>query len=185
MRVTAIDFETANASAASICSVGISVLQEGVIADEYYSLIRPEENVSHFNRMNIMVHGIRPADVREAPDFRQVYREILPYFEDTVVCAHNAGFDMGCLKAACINCGLPVPHLRYFDTVRLARKLFPRLEHHRLDDVCEHIGFELNHHNAASDAEGCLMIALQAMNLTGVYDIEEMLAQCGIRLYSL
>ena len=185
MKVTAIDFETANNSAASICSVGISVLEDGCAEPVYYSLIKPEHNVRKFNYWNIRVHGIRPADVADAPDFRQVYQEILPYFEDAVVCAHNAKFDMGCLKAACRNCGLPVPSIRFFDTLAMSRIMFPDMEHHRLDDMCACLNVDLDHHNAASDAYGCLMIVLQTMNLTGIYEIEDLLQHMGVSLTSL
>ena len=38
----AIDFETANEQRTSVCSVGVVVVRGGVIADRFYSLIRPE-----------------------------------------------------------------------------------------------------------------------------------------------
>ena len=185
MNITAIDFETANNHPASICSVGTAVMEDGVIEEKYYSLIRPEANVSRFLPWNIQIHGIRPADVADAPDFRQVYKELLPLFDNALIAAHNARFDMGCLRAACLNCGLPVPVIRYFDTVELSRKVFPQLPHHRLNDMCGHLHIELDHHNALSDAYGCLMIAVQVMNLTGIYDPEEMLKACNTRIYTL
>lgn len=185
MIVTAIDFETANNNPASVCSVGLSVLEEGCPEEAYYSLICPEGNVSRFLPINIRIHGIRPEDTAGAPDFPAVYRAMKPYFEDAIICAHNAPFDMGCLKAACLNCGIPVPHLRYFDTVSLSRKLFPAMAHHRLNDMCDYLNIELDHHNAASDAYGCLMIVVQAMNLTGIYDVEVLLHELGVRIHEL
>jgi len=175
MKITAIDFETANNKPASVCSVGLSVLEDGCIEEAYYSLIHPEHNVSWFSPHNIMIHGIRKEDTADAPEFASVYREMKPFLEDGIVCAHNAAFDMGCLKAACINCGLPVPYLRYFDTLALSRSMYPGLRHHRLNDMCDYLNIELEHHNAASDAYGCLMIVLQTMNLTGIYEIEDLL----------
>lgn len=184
-KVAAIDFETANGSPASICSVGISVLEDGCPEEVYESLIRPEKNVRWFSRMNIRVHGIQSQDVEDAPDFAQVYKEIVPLLEDSVVAAHNARFDMGCLKASCLNCGLPVPRVSYFDTVELSRRVFPNLAHHRLNDVCDYLHVELDHHKAGSDAYGCLMIVANIMNLAGIYDINELLEQCSTRIYHL
>ena len=155
MRVTAIDFETANSSPASVCAVGLSVLEDGLIEPVLETLIRPEKNVSAFYYGNIRIHGIRPQDVVHAPDYAQVYKEI------------------------------PVPSLRYFDTVELGRNVFPGLEHHRLNDLCEYLDIELDHHRAGSDAYGCLMIVARVMTLTGIYDIEEMLSQCRTRIYTL
>lgn len=184
-RIAAIDFETANGNAASVCAVGISVMEDGAVEDKYYSLIRPEENVSYFHPGNIMIHGIRPEDVKDAPRYPEVFRHMMKELDGALVCAHNAGFDMKCLRTACLNCGIPVPQLRYFDTVRLSKKLFPSLEHHRLNDMCDYLGVDLDHHNALSDSYGCLMIVAHAMNLTGIYDAEEMLAGCGIPVIEL
>ena len=185
MRVTAIDFETANNNPASVCSVGISVLEDGCPEEAFYSLIRPQANVSRFLRGNIMIHGIRPEDTADAPDFTSVFRDMKPFFEDALVCAHNAPFDISCLKATCLNCGIPVPHLRYFDTVALSRRMFPAMDHHRLNDMCSYLNIELDHHNAASDAYGCLMIVVQTMNLTGIYEIEDLLKTLNVPVRSL
>ena len=38
----AIDFETANEQRTSVCSVGVVIVRDGEIVDNYYSLIRPE-----------------------------------------------------------------------------------------------------------------------------------------------
>ena len=48
-KIVAIDFETANNQMSSVCSVGIAVMEDGVVIDHYYSLIKPEENVSYFS----------------------------------------------------------------------------------------------------------------------------------------
>ena len=40
----AIDFETANASRSSVCSVGLVIVRDGIITDKIYELIKPEPN---------------------------------------------------------------------------------------------------------------------------------------------
>lgn len=185
MKVTAIDFETANSSPASVCSVGISVMEDGAVEEKYYSLIRPEANVSQFSPFNVRIHGIHPEDVQDAPEFSDIYHDLRELFDDSVICAHNARFDMTCLKQTCLNTGKPVPYLEYFDTVELSRKVFPHLKHHRLDDMCDYLGIDLNHHNALSDSYGCLMIVADVMNLTGIYEIKDLLKACGAALHEL
>lgn len=44
MTFTAIDFETATGHPESACAVGIVMVEEGVIVDEYYTLIQPPNN---------------------------------------------------------------------------------------------------------------------------------------------
>jgi len=186
MKITAIDFETANGNPASVCAVGLSVMEDGAVEEEaYYSLIRPEENVFYFSPFNTGIHGIHARDVLDSPDFPDVYHHMKPFLEDALVVAHNARFDMGCLQAACDNCGIEAPALRYFDTVELSRHLFPEMPHHRLDDMCTKLNIELNHHHAGSDALGCLMIVADAMNRTGIYEPEALLKACHTRIYHL
>lgn len=184
-KIVAIDFETANNQMASVCSVGVAVMEDGVIIDHYYSLIKPEENVSYFSPYNIRVHGITAKDVEAAPAFSEIYRELTGYFEDAVLVAHNARFDMNCLKQTCLNTGKKIPVLEYFDTVELCKRVFSNLKHHRLNDVCDYIGIELDHHNALSDANGCLEIVMAVMNLVGEYDIYQLLERCQTKLYQL
>ena len=61
-KIVAIDFETANNKMASVCSVGIAVMEDGVIIDHYYSLIKPEENVSYFSPYNTNSHQYQSAN---------------------------------------------------------------------------------------------------------------------------
>ena len=50
----AIDFETANEQRTSVCSVGVVIVRDGEIVDNYYSLIRPEpEYYSYWNTREI------------------------------------------------------------------------------------------------------------------------------------
>ena len=185
MNIAAVDFETANEHPASVISIGLSVMEDGMLERKVETLIRPKKSVCYFRRGNTMIHGIHPRDVKDAPEWPQVCEQLEPYFEDCIWAAHNASFDMGCIRAACRIYGMPVPSLRYFDTVELSRKAYPQIPHHRLNDVCDYLHIDLDHHRAGSDAYACLMIVGCTMTLAGIYDIEELLRQCGIRIYEL
>ncbi|MBR3356376.1 MAG: 3'-5' exonuclease [Solobacterium sp.] len=184
-RVTAIDFETANKYPASVCAVGISVMEDGAVGEGYYTLIKVDPSLGPWSRWNIAVHGILPEQTENAPEFRDIYRDLCDRLENGLVCAHNARFDMGCLKAACLQSGRRIPYVRWFDTVELSRKVFPDLSHHRLNDMCDLLSIPLDHHNAASDAEGCILIVANIMELTGIYDIEELLRTYKVRIHEL
>ncbi|MDR1795202.1 MAG: 3'-5' exonuclease [Erysipelotrichaceae bacterium] len=177
MRISSIDFETANQSMTSACSVAIVTMEDGEIIDSYSSLIKPHPSFSHFSSFNIGIHHIFPQDVEEAPEFDQVYIEMLPYLQDHLVIAHNAPFDMEVLKQSCYLYRLPLPDFRYGDTVRLARRCFPYLQNHKLNTVCDYLGIQLQHHDAFSDARGCLLILLNVMNLLETFDIDEVIQQ--------
>jgi len=185
MKIAAVDFETANEHPASIISIGVSVMEDGMLERKVETLIRPKKSVYYFRRGNTMIHGLHAQDVKDAPEWPEVYGQLEPYFEECVWAAHNASFDMGCIRAACRMYDMPVPHLRYLDAVELGRRVYPQSPHHRLNDVCDYLHIDLDHHQAGSDAYACLMIVGCTMTLAGIYDIEELLKQCGIRMYEL
>ena len=96
----AIDFETANERRDSACAVGLAWIEGGRVVRRESRLIRPPQ--LRFSPGNIRVHGILPADVRDAPTFPEVIAEFLPDLSGGLMLAHNAGFDMGVITAACM-----------------------------------------------------------------------------------
>ena len=54
-----------------------------------------------------------------------------------------------------------VPDLPFVDTVKLAKRTW-QLPKNNLNVVSEHLGVELNHHEAESDAHACAQIILHA-----------------------
>ena len=96
----AIDFETANFAQSSVCSVGLVIVKDGEIVDNYYSLIRPIPN--YYNARCSEVNGLHFDDTNDAPEFPDVWSEAVrkvheyfPYIEDGEVpfVAHNKAFD--------------------------------------------------------------------------------------------
>ena len=60
-----------------------------------------------------------------------------------------------------VNSALPMTGLPFLCTVKLARatwNLYPT----KLPDVCRHLGLDLDHHDAASDANACARIVVAA-----------------------
>lgn len=159
----AIDFETANQSRTSICSMGIVVVREGVCAERIYSLVHPEPN--YYSYWNTRVHGLTRADTENAPVFLQVWQEILPRIEGLPLVAHNSPFDEGCLKAMYGLYGMEYPDFDFYCTCRASRRAFGRsLPNHQLQTVAARCGYDLaRHHHALADAEACAAIALKIL----------------------
>lgn len=155
----AIDFETANASRSSVCSVGVVIVRNKKIVKNIYELIRPFPNF--YSYWNTRIHGLNYADTIDANDFPEVWRQIAPEIEGLPLVAHNSPFDEGCLKAVHSVFEMQYPGYQFHCTCRAARKKFPELVNHKLHTVSEHCGFDLkNHHHALADAEACAVIAL-------------------------
>ena len=65
MNVACIDFETANSSPCSACSVGIAVFDgEGDILTRYEQFLLPHKYYRYFDPFNTVIHGIR-ADIHK------------------------------------------------------------------------------------------------------------------------
>lgn len=153
MRWAAIDFETATNSRDSACSLGVVVVEDGTELVRRSWLVRPPGN--RYEARNVEVHGIRPADTEHAPGFAEVWAEALQLIEDRPLVAHNAPFDIGVIRGCCASFDVQPPSHRYLCTVQLSRRTWPELERHRLPIVAAHVGAELDHHDALSDAAAC------------------------------
>ncbi|MHA7181578.1 exonuclease domain-containing protein [Arthrobacter sp. MDB2-24] len=155
LNFTAIDFETANSKRGSVCAVGLAKVRNGVVVDTASWLIRPPHSVSEFAPMNISVHGIRPGDVRTAPEWPESLQRIRAFAGDDRFVAHNAAFDRSVLRGACLESGLAVPDTTFHCSVKLAQRLLD-LDSNRLPHVAKALGLgAFQHHDAGSDAEIC------------------------------
>ena len=159
----AIDFETANTSRSSVCSVGIVIVREGVITDKIYELIKPEPN--YYNYRCTMVHGLTSEHTENSPVFPEVWNYIASKIEGLPLVAHNSSFDSSCLRAVFKTYRMDYPEYEFHCTLKASRKLFRDLiPNHRLNTVAMHCGFNLtNHHHALADAEACAVIALKTL----------------------
>lgn len=157
-RFAAIDFETANNSRDSACALGAVIVERGRIVDRLYELIRPPSREFLFTH----VHGLSWDDVKSAQRFDAVWASMVRELAGvSFFAAHNAPFDKGVLRACCDTYGLAAPEQAFVCTVRLARAQWD-IHPTKLPDVCNHLGIDLRHHQADSDAEACARIVIAA-----------------------
>jgi DNA polymerase-3 subunit epsilon len=172
MRVATLDFETANSQRNSACALGVTLIDNGQILETNYWLFKP---IGGFDYMNVQVHGITHADVYNKPNFAESWPEIKNYLGDRLLIAHNAAFDMSVLRKTLESYGIEKPTSKYSCTMRMAKKLWPHHYNHKLDNLCRHFGFQLDHHNAASDALACARIGLELCKDQNVSSFEDLL----------
>jgi len=156
----AIDFETANSSPSSVCSVGVVIVRDGTITEKIYRLIRPEPE--WYSYWNTQIHGLTLEDTASEKVFSDVWKEIALKIEGLPLVAHNSPFDEGCLRAVHRVYQMNYPDYEFHCTCRASRKTFGKLlPNHQLHTVAAYCGFDLtNHHHALADAEACAWIAL-------------------------
>ena len=169
----AIDFETATGRRASVCEAGICVVRDGRIVETRSWLVRPQDNM--YSYWNMQIHGIRPNDTEQSPEFPEVWAEISGYLDECpVLVAHNAAFDISCIRSSLELYGLPKPDVTYYCSLRAARKLYD-FGCNTLDYLCDQ--FEIpygQHHRAGDDAEMCARLFIREVKDAGWPELEEM-----------
>jgi len=141
-------------------AIGITIIENGIIADSFFSLVDPEV---YFDRFNTQLTGISADTVQGAPNFAQLWEQIKSVMESGILVAHNAVFDMSVLKKCLHDYGIEWKNTaKYICTVQAGKKLLPGMSH-SLNVMCDHYGISLDHHKADSDSRACAEILLRYM----------------------
>ncbi|MEG1802524.1 MAG: PolC-type DNA polymerase III [Lachnospiraceae bacterium] len=149
---TVFDFETTGFSPINnkIIEIGAVRVEQGVITSSFSSFVNPEVPIP-FKIEELT--GINDDMLLSAPTIEQILPDFLEFSKETIMVAHNAGFDMSFLNSNCQRMGKSI-EFTVVDTVALARILLPRQARYKLDSVAKHLGITLeNHHRAVDDAK--------------------------------
>lgn len=160
MTFTAIDFETATGYPESACAVGIITVNDGVITEEFYTLIQPPNNEYWYR--NVMVHGIKPVETLHMKTFDDVFPEIRKRLFGRKIVAHNEAFDRNVLSRSMKYYGL------YYDELEIAERWECTCRIYKskgykpanLKYCSERNNITLVHHEALSDARACAKLYL-------------------------
>lgn len=177
----AVDVETANAQRGSICSFGLSVVENAKVVRAENWLTRPPGELDWFDGFNIGLHGITPTMVKDAPPFRERMPQVLEVIGGRPVVAHNAAFDVSAIRQGCDADALDWPELTYGCTLVLSRRILNLLSY-RLPIVCAALDIPLlAHHEAGADANAAALIALELARRQQAASLEELAA--GVQLH--
>lgn len=168
MEYVTIDFETGNPKRHSMCEVGIVTVKDGIIVDEYSSLIRPPDN--HIIPQFTQIHGILPQETMYLEEFPWYFEnEIKRRLEGKLIVAHNQAFDRSVLMRT-------MEHFEYdyFNDLNIQNhhkwectmNLF-KFKHKFLSGalkyLCDDLNIPLNHHKALDDARACAHLYFKHM----------------------
>lgn len=183
MDFVVIDFETANASRDSACALGIVIVKNNKITEEKDWLIRP--NDLDFDPWNSMIHGITEDDVKDKPEFNELWSDIKPYLENQLVIAHNASFDMSVLRHTLDCYNIKYPTFTYSCTRIISKQYYKGLVNYKLNTIAKYLGIEFKHHIACEDAKATAKILIHICEELNISTIEELNEHLGIKLGSL
>lgn len=169
-----VDIETTGTSVYHdrIIEIAIVTVKDGLIANQYCTLINPQTSVSPFITS---MTGITLDALEEAPSFRELCDKIYERLENTLFVAHNARFDYGFIKNEFKNQGMSFS-LKQLCTVKLSRSLFPRFRRHNLDSIIERHSIVCEQrHRALGDTLATYEFYKQAVQTTPPDVMEEII----------
>lgn len=159
-----VDVETACARVSSICQIGIVGFRDGAELFSYETLVDPCDEFSAFN---IQIHGISSDHVTGKPNFGHIHATVAAHLSARITVAHSS-FDKSALAAACrVHDRTPI-ETTWLDSVRVARRAWPDLPSHRLNELTRFLGVRHKHHDALSDARAAGMVIVRAIDHTGI-----------------
>ncbi|MGC5013883.1 DEDD exonuclease domain-containing protein [Streptosporangium sp. DT93] len=172
------DLETTGVSAGehAITEIGAVKVRGGEPLGEFGTLVDPGGPIPPF--ISVLT-GITDGMVAAAPRIEAVLPSFLEFAAGSTLVAHNAGFDMGFLKAACAAHGYPPPGHQVVDTVGLARRLLTRDEapNCKLSTLARIFSHTEPCHRALADARATadvLHALLERAGSFGVHTLEEL-----------
>ena len=116
---------TETAPADAITEIGAVKVRGGVVLGEFATLVDPQRSIPP---QIVQLTGITTAMVSDAPTIDSVLPMFLEFARGAVLVAHNAGFDIGFLRAAAQRCDIAWHRPQVLCTVRLARRVLSREE---------------------------------------------------------
>lgn len=160
----ALDLETSglNSSSDKIIEIGMVKVLDGEIAEQYATLLNPQEKLS---ARITQLTGITDDMVCTQPVIAEKIEEIVAFIGELPLLGHNIIFDYSFLKKACVNHNISFERMG-IDTLKIARRLLPEVEHKNLDYLCAHFHINPgNSHRALDDAMSAhqLFLKLQQM----------------------
>jgi len=136
-----------------ILEIGAIRYEDGREVARFESFVKPSCPVP---AESTAVHGIDDAMLADAPAPGRVLADFLRFAGDLDLVAHNgSSFDFPVLARTAKQLGLPRPRQALYDSLALARRLFPR-ERNRLEDLISRFGIRATARHRALDDCRCL-----------------------------
>ena len=131
---------------------GVELINHIPTGRHFHKYINPERAMTE---EAFRVHGLSDEFLRDKPRFIEIIDEMVEFFGDAVLIAHNAPFDMQFLNFELEKARRPALRNQVLDTVTIARDKHPGARV-SLDALCRHYGIDNSRrtlHGALLDSE--------------------------------
>ena len=185
-----VDLETTgtNSRDNAITEIGAVKVRAGIVLGEFQTFVNPKIPIPAYIQV---LTGITNADVMIAPSIDAALSSFMEFAglsnatTDTVLVAHNAGFDVGFLKANCARLSIDWPNPTVLDTVALARRALKREEvrNHKLSTLASNFNSDITPtHRALDDARATVHVLhslIARLGNLGVHSVEALTSYRG------
>ena len=139
-RICVIDFETTGFKQNAPVFLAVAFYENNKRTYAKYILINPEAQIE---AGAYKVHGISQVEAETHDNFSVVWKEIRPYFENSIIVAHNAQYDVEKVLIPTLKrYNIPVPTLEKLCTRDNARAILPKQKSYTLDALCDYFGID-------------------------------------------
>ena len=139
-----IDLETTGFSPEynDIIELGALRVRDGKEVDSFSRLVRPFKPIPP--KITALTGITEEMTRMDGCDLAEALRSFAQFIGEDALVAHNAGFDLSFLNAACRRIGLPALTNRVLDTLPLSRRLLGDVDSHKLGDLADYFGFRVS-----------------------------------------
>jgi DNA polymerase III subunit epsilon len=146
----------------------VNLRLDGTVVRSFETLINPDRDLGP-----VRIHGIRGADVANAPRFHEIAANVLEHLSGSIVVAHNARFDLSFLRQEFARVGYELSDVPFVCTLQMATR--QQVGARRLRECCERVGVSCNaDHSAAQDARAAAALFLALIEKGGYTKLEEL-----------
>jgi DNA polymerase III epsilon subunit family exonuclease len=185
LRYAVVDVETTGGTwdkGHRVTEVAIVEVEDGRVEKVFETLVNPGRPIPP--RIQGLT-GISDEMVAHAPGFVGVADRVLDRLAGRVFVAHNVAFDWGFIRRELLAATGDAPDPPRLCTVRLGRRLVPRLRRYNLDALTRHFGIPVHerhraHGDALATARLLLHLLMEAESL-GIADLHALEAFLGAK----
>ena len=151
-----LDLETTglNPKLDRITEIGAVRVRNGMQTETFQTFVNPgrklEERITELT-------GITDAQLADAPEIEEVLPAFLEFMGEDILVGHSLLFDYSFLKKAAVNRKLTFEK-QGIDTLKLARRYLPQLEHRSLPFLCGYYAIPHKAHRALEDAAATALL---------------------------
>jgi DNA polymerase III epsilon subunit family exonuclease len=142
-----------------VIEIGAVKFRGAEVLARYHTLVNPGLRLPPMIRR---LTGISDHELSGAPRLRQVLPALRDFIGDADLLAHGAGYDVAFLEEAL---GTSIGDRRVYDSIQVARVVFPAAPSYALGALCDLVGLEHPRpHHALEDAEATFRVFLALLH---------------------